>query len=126
MRVCERVLVDLRRLFPTDGNGDLVSYDMESKNVWGAYTDASPNAVDACYNGVTPVQAYFGGGLRLDGTSSSLFKACSPTKLDWVNCGMCVDERGAGEAIAGVRRGSPADLLKMAQESDNTLVIGTR
>jgi hypothetical protein len=25
-----------------------------------------------------------------------------------------------------VRRGSPADLLKMAQESDNTLVIGTR
>ena len=48
------------------------------------------------------------------------------TKLDWVNCGMCVDERGAGEAIAGVRRGSPADLLKMAQESDNTLVIGTR
>ena len=48
------------------------------------------------------------------------------TKLDWVNCGMCVDERGVGEAIAGVRRGSPADLLKMAQESDNTLVIGTR
>ena len=48
------------------------------------------------------------------------------TKLDWVNCGMCVDERGAGEAIAGVRRGSPADLLKMAQESENTLVIGTR
>ena len=24
------------------------------------------------------------------------------------------------------RRGSPADLLKMASESDNTLVIGTR
>ena len=48
------------------------------------------------------------------------------TKLDWGNCGMCVDERGAGETIAGVRRGSPADLLKMAQESDNTLVIGTR
>lgn len=48
------------------------------------------------------------------------------TKFDWVNCGMCVDERGADQAIAGVRRGSPADLLKMAQESDNTLVIGTR
>jgi len=48
------------------------------------------------------------------------------TKFDWVNCGMCVDERGANQAIAGVRRGSPADLLKMAQESDNTLVIGTR
>lgn len=47
-------------------------------------------------------------------------------KLDWVNCGLCVDERGAGEAIEGVRRGSPADLWKMAEASDNTLVIGTR
>jgi len=47
------------------------------------------------------------------------------TKLDWVNCGLCVDERGAGEAIAGVRRGSPADFWKMAAESRNTLVIGT-
>ena len=46
-------------------------------------------------------------------------------KLDWVNCGLCVDERGAGEAIQGVRRGSPADFWKMAQESHNTLVIGT-
>src|SRR5262249_46166905 len=27
-------------------------------------------------------------------------------KIDWVNCGLCVDERGVGEAIAGVRRGS--------------------
>ena len=47
-------------------------------------------------------------------------------KLDWVNCGLCVDERGAGEAIAGVRRGSPADFWKMAEASDNTLVIGAR
>jgi tRNA 2-thiouridine synthesizing protein D len=47
-------------------------------------------------------------------------------KLDWVNCGLCVDERGVGESIAGVRRGSPADFWKMASESDNTLVIGTR
>src|SRR5689334_9863046 len=31
-------------------------------------------------------------------------------KLDWVNCGLCVDERGVGEAIPGTRRGSPADL----------------
>jgi tRNA 2-thiouridine synthesizing protein D len=45
-------------------------------------------------------------------------------KLDWVNCGLCVDERGAGEAIPGVRRGSPADFWKMATESLNTLVIG--
>lgn len=47
-------------------------------------------------------------------------------KVDWVNCGLCVDERGAGEGIAGVRRGTPADLLKMAGDSVNTLVIGTR
>jgi tRNA 2-thiouridine synthesizing protein D len=46
-------------------------------------------------------------------------------KLDWVNCGLCVDERGAGEAIPGVRRGSPADLWKMTTESHNALVIGT-
>lgn len=45
-------------------------------------------------------------------------------KFDWVNCGLCVDERGAGEAIPGVRRGSPADFWKMAVESHNTLVIG--
>ena len=47
-------------------------------------------------------------------------------RLDWVNCGLCVDERGAGEAIDGIRRGSPADFWKMAEASDNTLVIGTR
>jgi tRNA 2-thiouridine synthesizing protein D len=47
-------------------------------------------------------------------------------KLDWVNCGLCVDERGAGEAIAGVRRGTPADFWGFAQASDNTLVIATK
>jgi tRNA 2-thiouridine synthesizing protein D len=46
--------------------------------------------------------------------------------LDWVNCGLCVDERGANDAIAAVRRGSPADFWKMANASDATLVIGTR
>lgn len=46
--------------------------------------------------------------------------------LDWVNCGLCVDERGAAQAIEGVRRGSPADFWKMAQASTATLVIPTR
>jgi len=46
--------------------------------------------------------------------------------VDWVNCGLCVDERGVDEAIAGVRRGTPGDFWKMASESDNTLVIPTR
>ena len=47
-------------------------------------------------------------------------------KLDWVNCGLCVDERGVSESIPGTRRGSPADLLKFVEESDNTLVIPTK
>ena len=46
--------------------------------------------------------------------------------LDWINCGLCVDERGVTEAIPGTRRGSPADLWKAADASDNTLVIGAR
>lgn len=48
------------------------------------------------------------------------------SKLDWVNCGLCVDERGVNEAIDGVRRGSPADFWAMSERSDNTLVIATR
>jgi len=50
----------------------------------------------------------------------------SGAKLSWVNCGLCVDERGVAEAIEGVRRGSPADFWKMAQESRSTLVIATK
>jgi tRNA 2-thiouridine synthesizing protein D len=45
--------------------------------------------------------------------------------LTWVNCGLCVDERGAGEAIDGVKRGTPADFWAMATDADNTLVIPT-
>ena len=41
----------------------------------------------------------------------------------WVNCGLCVDERGAGDAIEGVERGAPADLWKMASASANTLIV---
>ena len=52
--------------------------------------------------------------------------AKSGGRLDWVNCGLCVDERGADESVAGVRRGSPADFWKMAAASDNTLVIPTK
>ena len=54
---------------------------------------------------------------------AALIKATASNggKLDWVNCGLCVDE-----AIEGVRRGTPGDLWKMAEASDNTLVIGTR
>jgi tRNA 2-thiouridine synthesizing protein D len=47
-------------------------------------------------------------------------------KVDWINCGLCVDERGVNESIPGTRRGSPADLWKAAEASTNTLVIGTK
>jgi tRNA 2-thiouridine synthesizing protein D len=46
--------------------------------------------------------------------------------LTWVNCGLCVDERGAGNTVDGVKRGGPGDFLKMALESSNTLVIPTK
>jgi len=47
------------------------------------------------------------------------------TKLDWINCGLCVDERGVKESIAGCRRGSPLDFLTAANRSVNTLVLAT-
>lgn len=47
-------------------------------------------------------------------------------RVDWVNCGLCVDERGAEESIEGVRRGTPGDFWGFAEASDNTLVIPTR
>lgn len=47
-------------------------------------------------------------------------------QLTWINCGLCVDERGAANAVEGVRRGSPADFYSMAAASTNTLVIPTK
>ena len=32
-------------------------------------------------------------------------------RIDWVNCGMCVDERGVSEFVANTRRGSPAESI---------------
>ena len=50
----------------------------------------------------------------------------SEPKLNWVNCGLCVDERGAGSWIDGVKRGGPANFLEMAVASTTTLVIPTK
>ncbi len=47
-------------------------------------------------------------------------------QLNWINCGLCVDERGVGDAIEGCERGTPANLWQCASESTNTLIIGTR
>lgn len=44
-------------------------------------------------------------------------------KLDWVQCGLCVDERGMGECVPGPRRGTPGDLVKFVDASDNTIAI---
>jgi len=46
--------------------------------------------------------------------------------LDWVNCGFCVDERGAGNWIEGPRRGGPGDFFKMIGASEATIVIPTK
>lgn len=46
--------------------------------------------------------------------------------VDWVNCGMCVDERGVNEFVPGTRRGSPADFHAFTEASDNVLVIPTK
>jgi tRNA 2-thiouridine synthesizing protein D len=47
-------------------------------------------------------------------------------RLDWVNCGLCVDERGVDDQPDGARRGSPADFWKMAEASQGLLYIATR
>jgi tRNA 2-thiouridine synthesizing protein D len=59
---------------------------------------------------------------------SSLFKFAREkgAKLDWVNCGLCVDERGAGDWVEGPRRGGPKDFLDASSASDATLVIPTK
>jgi tRNA 2-thiouridine synthesizing protein D len=46
--------------------------------------------------------------------------------LEWINCGLCVDERGAGDWIEGPRRGGPKDFLDASLASDATLVIPTK
>ena len=46
--------------------------------------------------------------------------------LNWINCGLCMDERGVNDAIEGCGRGGPANFLEWAKNSDGTLVIGTK
>lgn len=46
--------------------------------------------------------------------------------FEWINCGLCVDERGVNEVIEGCGRGGPPDLWRYAEEAFNTLAIGTR
>ena len=59
---------------------------------------------------------------------ASLFRLANKkgVRLDWINCGLCVDERGAGDWIEGPRRGGPKDFLEVSQASQATLVIPTK
>lgn len=59
---------------------------------------------------------------------ASLFELAKQknVKLDWINCGLCVDERGAGDWIEGPRRAGPPDFLAQMQGSEQTLVIPTK
>ncbi len=47
-------------------------------------------------------------------------------KLEWVNCGLCVDERGVEAQVQGARRGAPADFWRQAEASAGVLWIGTK
>ena len=49
-----------------------------------------------------------------------------PNPKDWVNCGLCVDERGVEKQVEGARRGSPADFWKLAEASQGFLYVATR
>ena len=59
---------------------------------------------------------------------AGLFAAAeaSGARLEWVNCGFCVDERGADDWIEGPRRGGPPDFAKFHAESTQTLVVATK
>lgn len=56
---------------------------------------------------------------------SALFAAAGD-RLEWINCGLCVDERGAGNWVEGPRRGGPGDFVTWVNESDQTLVVPTK
>src|SRR5437773_4210320 len=47
-------------------------------------------------------------------------------RLTWINCGLCVDERGVGEVVAGVGRGGPVHFWKAAGAAANTHAIPTQ
>ena len=53
---------------------------------------------------------------------SSLFKTHGG-RLEWINCGLCVDERGAADTVDGPKRGSPKEFAEWVKASDNTVVI---
>jgi tRNA 2-thiouridine synthesizing protein D len=59
---------------------------------------------------------------------AGLFKTAkdSGSELTWINCGFCIDERGADKWVEGPQRGGPPDFAKGFGECDKTLVIATK
>jgi tRNA 2-thiouridine synthesizing protein D len=49
--------------------------------------------------------------------------AKSGGKVDWVNCGMCVDERGLGEFVADTRRGCSSGSSRLARRVPSILLL---
>jgi tRNA 2-thiouridine synthesizing protein D len=54
--------------------------------------------------------------------TEALFRQYSG-RIKWVQCGLCVDERGAGNWIEGPVRGSPKEFVDFVEASDNAIVI---
>jgi len=47
-------------------------------------------------------------------------------EFKWINCGLCVDERGVGDWVEGPVRGGPQHFVEAFNNCDKTLVIATR
>lgn len=58
-------------------------------------------------------------------TSLFSFAKEKGVRFQWINCGLCVDERGVGEWVEGPVRGGPAQFVEAMKQSDQTLVIST-
>ena len=57
--------------------------------------------------------------------AASLFQLAKQqgVKLDWVNCGLCVDDKEAEDGPEGLRLVGPRDLVDASLASDATMVI---
>jgi tRNA 2-thiouridine synthesizing protein D len=58
---------------------------------------------------------------------SALFDVAKKKDVEfkWVNCGLCVDERGVGDWVEGPVRGGPPQFVEAVQKSDKTLIVAT-
>ena len=74
----------------TDGDGDLVSYDLERKEYNGDFTDASGNGLHGHRTGGVAVPGRFGLGVSLDGTDEYVSAPDTNNELDWINDSMTV------------------------------------